>query len=113
MLPDERPKMASLDRRTVLQLAAAGLPIMAWAQFSPAAPMRATDAKTPTRFQIACMTLPYAEFPLQRALKGIQAAGYKYVAWGTTHKQAGEKPVPVISPDAPPQKAKELGEQCR
>ena len=36
-----------------------------------------------TEFQIACMTLPYSHFPLERALQGIQDAGYRYVAWGT------------------------------
>jgi hypothetical protein len=39
----------------------------------------------PTNFQIACMTLPYSPFPLQRALEGIARAGYRFVAWGTTH----------------------------
>src|SRR3712207_622900 len=63
----------------------------------------------PTKFQIACMTLPYAQFPLDRALKGIQSAGYRYVAWGTSHKEEGAaKPVPVMAKDAPPEKAKEL-----
>jgi sugar phosphate isomerase/epimerase len=67
---------------------------------------------TPTRFQIACMTLPYARFPLQRALTGIKAAGYRYVAWGTTHEEGGET-VPVLAADAPPARAKELGQRCR
>jgi sugar phosphate isomerase/epimerase len=68
----------------------------------------------PTRFQIACMTLPYNAYPLERALKGIQAAGYKFVAWGTTHKEEGEeKPDPVMPADAPLDKAKELGRRCR
>jgi sugar phosphate isomerase/epimerase len=58
------------------------------------------------------MTLPYAQFELARALSGIQAAGYKYVAWGTTH-QEGAKPVPIVAPDASPAKAKELGARCR
>jgi sugar phosphate isomerase/epimerase len=66
----------------------------------------------PTRFQIACMTLPYSQFPLDRALSGIKAAGYRYVAWGTTHRDgAGE--VPVIAADASPERAKELGRKCR
>ena len=29
--------------------------------------------RKPTRFQIACMTLPYSKFPFERALKGIKA----------------------------------------
>jgi sugar phosphate isomerase/epimerase len=69
--------------------------------------------QTPTQFQIACMTLPYSQFSLQRALSGIQSAGYKYVAWGTSHREGEGKPVPVIPPDAPPAKAKELAARCR
>lgn len=59
------------------------------------------------------MTLPYSQFPLERALKGIQSAGYRFVAWGTTHKEDGGKPVPVLAPDAPPERAKELAARCR
>jgi len=66
----------------------------------------------PTNFQIACMTLPFAKFPLLRALQGIKNAGYKYVAWGTTHMEAdGRKP--VISATAPPAQAAALGKRCR
>ncbi|HUE74501.1 MAG TPA: TIM barrel protein [Pirellulaceae bacterium] len=68
----------------------------------------------PTQFQIACMTLPYNQYPLARALEGIKKAGYEFVAWGTTHKEDGEEnPVPVMPPDAPAAKAKELGQRCR
>ena len=42
----------------------------------------------PTTFQMACMTLPYAAFTIERALEGIKGAGYPYVAWGVTHKDA-------------------------
>ena len=59
------------------------------------------------------MTLPYAIFPLERALTGIQRAGYRFVAWGTSHKGAGGKSVPVLTEDALPEKAKELGRRCR
>ena len=44
--------------------------------------------------------------------KGIKAAGYKFVAWGTTHKEDG-KDVPVLAKDASPEKAKELAKRCR
>jgi sugar phosphate isomerase/epimerase len=71
-----------------------------------------THRVKPTRFQIACMTLPYSRFPLDRALTGIKAAGYQYVAWGTTHNEGG-KAVPVVAEDAPPDRAKELGKRCR
>jgi sugar phosphate isomerase/epimerase len=68
----------------------------------------------PTRFQIACMTLPYSQYPLERALAGIKSAGYKFVAWGTSHREAGEsRGVPVMAADAAPEKAKELGQRCR
>lgn len=73
-----------------------------------------SDKKTPTNFQIACMTLPYSQYPLRRALAGIQTAGFKFVAWGTTHKESGgDKGTPVMPEDAPPGKAKELALVCR
>lgn len=75
--------------------------------------MFGAEPKKKTEFQIACMTLPYSQFPLARALKGIQASGYKYVAWGTSHKEPGGKSAPIIATDAPLQKSKELGERCR
>jgi sugar phosphate isomerase/epimerase len=82
---------------------------MAAAQF----PLHAEDAK-PTEFQLACMTLPYSQFPLARALKGIKAAGYRHVAWGTSHRETpGGKRIPVMATDAPTAKAKELGNRCR
>jgi sugar phosphate isomerase/epimerase len=59
------------------------------------------------------MTLPYAAFPLERALKGLREAGYQFVAWGTNHKEDGGKPVPVLAEDAAADKAKELGKHCR
>ena len=58
------------------------------------------------------MTLPYSRFPLHRALTGIKAAGYKFVAWGTRHQESGGR-TPVMPTDAPPRKAKELGRRCR
>jgi len=66
----------------------------------------------PTQFQLACMTLPYGAFPLERALKGIAKAGFQYVAWGTTHLEAGQR-VPVLAQDAKPEAAKELAKKCR
>jgi sugar phosphate isomerase/epimerase len=66
----------------------------------------------PTRFQVACMTLPYSQFSLERALAGIKNAGYRHVAWGTNHKEDG-KSVPILASDAPPEKARELGKKCR
>jgi sugar phosphate isomerase/epimerase len=75
-------------------------------------PEKAPARGKPTRFQIGCMTLPYAAFPLERALTGIKAAGYDYVAWGTTHMEGG-KAVPVMTADGAPEKARELGKHCR
>jgi sugar phosphate isomerase/epimerase len=59
------------------------------------------------------MTLPYSQVPLERALTGIQSAGFNFVAWGTTHREKDGKAVPVIAPDAPPAKARELAARCR
>jgi sugar phosphate isomerase/epimerase len=97
-----------MDRRTFL---AAGTVLAAGSQPQPKEPPKGGPAAT--KFLVACMTLPYARFPLARALKGIQAAGYKYVAWGTTHVEEGGAPVPVLAADAPPDKAKELAARCK
>lgn len=69
-------------------------------------------AKSPTRFQIACMTLPWSAFPLERALEGIKQAGFRYVAWGTTHRTGGRSR-PVLAVDAPPAEARSLARRCR
>jgi len=71
------------------------------------------DMNQLTEFQIACMTLPYSQFSLQRALMGIKSAGYEYVAWGTSHNEGESNRVPVMPEDAPPQQALELGNRCR
>ncbi len=96
--------VVSVDRRAFLQASAAAL--------AGAGLARAGEKKKLTRFQIACMTLPYSRFPLERALKGIKGAGYKYVAWGTTHQEGGKR-VPVMPAGAKPERARELGKQCR
>jgi sugar phosphate isomerase/epimerase len=67
----------------------------------------------PTHFQHACMTLPYSSFPLDRALRGIQASGFRYVAWGVRHREENGEQVPVMAEDAPPESAKTLGKKCR
>jgi sugar phosphate isomerase/epimerase len=60
------------------------------------------------------MTLPYSAFSLDRALKGIKGAGYEYVAWGTSHRaDPASKPASMMPADAPPERAKELGNKCR
>jgi sugar phosphate isomerase/epimerase len=107
---------AFLSRRAALKVAA-GLPALALARRALAdqpAKEKPPARGKPTRFQIACMTLPYAQFPLDRALSGLKSVGYRYVAWGTTHKDdPAAKPVPVLAADAPPDKAKDLATKCR
>jgi CubicO group peptidase (beta-lactamase class C family)/sugar phosphate isomerase/epimerase len=79
-----------------------------------AAQEKAKAKEEPTKFQIACMTLPYSQYPLARALSGIKSAGFEYVALYTSHKEAGEaKTVPVMPPDGPLSRAKEIGQRCR
>jgi sugar phosphate isomerase/epimerase len=103
---------SGFTRRTFLQATAFATAAIANSKRSHS--LAAEAAPAPTRFQIACMTLPYSQHPLSRALEGIQAAGFQYVAWGTTHREVGEsKGVPVMPVDAPPSKAKELGGRCR
>jgi sugar phosphate isomerase/epimerase len=94
---------------------AAGLAVTGLATpATAAAPVPGDDKKrVPTRFQVACMTLPYSRFPLQRALTGLRKAGYSFVAWGTSHQEEGGKPVPVMPVKAPPAQAKELAARCR
>src|SRR4051812_21335458 len=100
------------SRRQFLRHSAAGL-----AGAAVLGPARADDPpkpgdKKPTRFLIACMTLPYSQFPLERALTGLKEAGYRYVAWGTSHRE--ESGMKAVMPDnAPPDKARDLGKRCR
>lgn len=69
--------------------------------------------RKPTLFQHACMTLPYSNFPLQRALQGIKSAGFEHVAWGVKHRESNGEQVPVMAEDAPADRAKDLGARCR
>lgn len=112
-----------VNRRVFLHLGAAGSIELGMAGLLAAAPTSssaseskvkaAADKNTPTEFQIACMTNPYSQFPFERALTGLKEAGYHFVAWGTTHKDADGKSAPILALDAPPEKAKELGQRCR
>ncbi len=101
---------SNLDRRSFLRAGALGL---AGALLAKPASGQQKQEKKLTQFQVACMTLPYSAFTLDRALEGIEEAGYKYVAWGTSHQEPGGKRVPVMAEDAPPEKAKELAKKCR
>jgi len=97
-----------MNRRTFL---AAGAAFASGGLRPPLA--KSQTKREPTKFQIACMTLPYSRFPLKRALDGIKAAGYAFVAWGTTHNEGDKKNTPVLAADAPPERAKELAKRCR
>lgn len=99
------------NRRRFLQAGAMALP--AW--LCPSAWAGEPQEKKLTKFQLACMTLPYSQFPLERALQGIKSSGFQYVAWGTSHREdpGSRKRTPVIAADAPPAKAKELSKKCR
>ena len=105
----------TLHRRAWMGITATGLAGMTTVAFSPrqGPGTEPTSARgKPTRFQIACMTLPYSRFTLDRALTGIKAAGFQYIAWGTTHNEGG-KSIPVIAAEASPDRAKELARKCR
>ena len=107
-----------LTRRSVLSSAAAAVAIYGTARAAqPLAEVRDASPPAPrgrpTQFQIACMTLPYSRFPLQRALEGIKNAGFRHVAWGVTHQEAGGAERHVVDADAPPERAKELATRCR
>lgn len=103
----------TVSRRRFMQTAAVGITGSTATLAARASDQPAAGKEKPTRFQIACMTLPYARFPLQRALTGIRDAGFRHVAWGTTHQEGGDKRVPVIPAEAPPARAKELATRCR
>ncbi|MGI8785349.1 MAG: sugar phosphate isomerase/epimerase family protein [Acidobacteriota bacterium] len=89
-----------------MKATAAGVSALASVQAAPA-------TGKPTRFQIACMTLPYSSFPLERALQGIAASGYKYVAWGTRHRTKGGQEMPLLDINAPQVEARKLADRCR
>jgi sugar phosphate isomerase/epimerase len=72
----------------------------------------AAQAAEATRFQVACMTLPYSQFPFERALTGIRSAGYRYVAWGVSHRDAAGVNRSLLAVDAPPREAGALSRQC-
>jgi sugar phosphate isomerase/epimerase len=61
-----------------------------------------------TEFQIACMTLAYTAYPVERALEGIARAGYRYAAFGPRHQNRE-----TIPPDAPAARAAELAKRAR
>lgn len=80
---------------------------------APVAVASQASAPAPTRFQIACMTLPYAPFPMERALTGIKGAGFRYVAWGVNHRDASGRNRPAMAVEAPPAESRALAARCR
>lgn len=111
--------MQTIDRRAFVQSAVTGV-FAAMNGFVPSAVGQSPSnnpgggkSGAPTSFKIACMTLPYSQFPLQRALTGIKSAGFQFIAWGTTHREDGGKPVPVMAEDESPDRARELAKRCR
>jgi sugar phosphate isomerase/epimerase len=104
----------SLTRRNFIAATAAGATTLALTNAADAQQPRPVqpEKRDPTRFQIACMTLPYSQFPLARALQGLRTAGYAHVAWGTTHLEEGKR-VPVLAADAPVARARDLASRCR
>jgi len=106
--------MTDLTRRNFLATGAATVALAGSVATTDAANTLAPQPaqRTPTRFQIACMTLPYSQFPLARALQGLRTAGYQFIAWGTTHMEEGKR-TPIIARDAPVARARELATRCR
>lgn len=76
--------------------------------------LNASQPRMPTNFQIACMTLPYRQFPLARALEGIKRAGFNYVALGTSHRESdANRDVAILPVDGMLNQARDLGQRCR
>lgn len=97
---------------TLAAAGAAGVPARATGRPLPQAAAATPPDKAPTQFQLACMTLPYAAFPMDRALTGIRNAGYDYVAWGVNHRDESGQARPALDLDASPTVAAELARRC-
>jgi len=103
-----------LSRRDLLRAGTMALPLSTLHGSTGASLLAAPEAKErKTEFQIACMTLPFGQFPLKVALTGLKDAGYEYVAWGTRHQEADGKRAPILDADARPQEARDLARRCR
>ena len=110
----ETDSQNSLTRRSMLEIAAGGIAGAVLTGGLRTATAAEPAQRKQTEFQIACMTLPYSQFPLTRALTGIKSAGYNFVAWGTSHREtSGGKRIPVMPPDAVPAMAEDLAKRCR
>lgn len=106
-------KASILPRRDFLKFGISCLPAVVAGGVSRTRTILGAEPRKKTEFQIACITLPYSQFPLERALSGIRGAGFKFVALGNSHKEADGKSVSILAADASPDKAKEVGDHCR
>ncbi len=97
----------TIDRRLFLQAGAAA----ACLAVAPRA-FAQDQSRQPTKFQIGCMTLPYRNVSLDRALTGLKSAGYRYVCIYQNHRENG-KAAKVLALDDPAARAKEVGNRCR
>ncbi|QGJ69101.1 Hypothetical protein PBC10988_7670 [Planctomycetales bacterium 10988] len=67
----------------------------------------------PSRFLIACSTAPYQSFTFLRAIQGIAKAGFRYVAWGSSHVDFEGESKFLLKPDDATSQAKLYASQCR
>jgi len=102
-----------LNRRDLLRAGTMALPLATWREPRGLFAAASEAKRGKTEFQIACMTLPFSRFPLQKALEAIKSAGYQYVAWGTRHRESDGENVPVLAADTSTAEARDLGERCR
>jgi sugar phosphate isomerase/epimerase len=83
-----------MTRRTALQTLAAG--------------MAAAQPSAPTEFQVACMTIPFQQYPFEKGVKGVAAAGFKFLSWGPNQVDSAGRRLPTIADTAGPERAREL-----
>jgi sugar phosphate isomerase/epimerase len=102
-----------VDRRSLLRLSAGAFAALGMAGQAFGRRDKPEAKGKPTKFQIACMTLPYAAFPFERALTGLKDAGYRYVALGHSHLESDGKRVAIVAGDAASDKARDVGKRCR
>lgn len=58
------------------------------------------------------MTIPFQQFSFERGVKGVAAAGFRFISWGPNQTDSANRRVPVIAPDAGTSRAKELARIC-
>ena len=75
--------------------------------------MAAAQTSARAEFQIACMTIPFQQYSFERGVKGIAAAGFRYIAWGPSQMDSAKRRIDTIAADAGPERARELLRICR